>query len=274
MTPTTVSVRDGGGASGDSDGGASRRTTCPTPLPFGQSWRAMVSDTTATPASAVRSASVKARPLTRSKPSTLKYSDDTAISSTGSLLGLLGDTGVTITPRGASDDAATSATDGSALRAWSTAARRDSDVEVDRQRVDRPYAWIFRRGGEGASQKNGGTDQEESRDADLDRDQGMPCAARTRIPDHFTPHGRHQVEASGLQRRREPEERRGHDGASHQEHEHSPVGAPERQGSTDSPTGRTPAVSTTSPHRAPPPETAARPRDRTPPPRAQAGGSP
>ena len=52
---------------------------------FGQSWRAMVSDTTTTPASAVRSACVKPRPLTRSRPSTAKYSDDTAICSTGSL---------------------------------------------------------------------------------------------------------------------------------------------------------------------------------------------
>ena len=60
-----------------------RRTTCPTPLPLGQSWRARLSDTTTTPASAVRSAGVKPRPLTTSRPSTAKYSDDTASWSTG-----------------------------------------------------------------------------------------------------------------------------------------------------------------------------------------------
>ncbi len=48
----------------------------------------------------------------------------------------------------------------------------------------------------------------------------------------------------------------------------------ERQGSTDSQTGRNPAVVWRSPHRAHPPETAARRPDRMPPPRAQEGGSP
>ena len=47
-----------------------------------------------------------------------------------------------------------------------------------------------RRGGEGTSQKDGGADQEERRCADLDGDQGLPCAARTRIPRHFAAHRR------------------------------------------------------------------------------------
>ena len=79
-----------------------------------------------------------------------------------------------------------------------------------------------RRGGKGASQKNGGADQEESRCADLDGDQGMPCAARARIPRHFAAHRPHQLEARGLQRRREPEEHRRDNGAGHQEH-HAPA---------------------------------------------------
>src|SRR5687768_16144602 len=97
--PTTVNVRDGStsvlrdpadesdGVPGDADGGASRRTTCPTPSPFGHSWRAMVSDTTTTPASTLRSVSLKLRPLTTSIPSTSKYSDDTASRPIGNRLG-------------------------------------------------------------------------------------------------------------------------------------------------------------------------------------------
>ena len=62
--PSRRRVGGRGRAPGDAGCGASRRTRCPTPSPFGQSWRAMVSETIATPASAVRSAGVKSRPLT------------------------------------------------------------------------------------------------------------------------------------------------------------------------------------------------------------------
>jgi hypothetical protein len=52
----------------------------------------------------------------------------------------------------------------------------------------------------------------------------MPHSARARVPRHLAAHGRHQLEAGGLQRRHEPEERRGYDGAGHQEHQYAPVG--------------------------------------------------
>ena len=69
----------------------------------------MVSDTTTTPASAVRSAGVKPRPLTTSMPSTSKYSDDTASwydrQSSSAPLPERAPTGL-ITPRVAGDDAA------------------------------------------------------------------------------------------------------------------------------------------------------------------------
>ena len=118
------------GAPGESDCGASRRTTCPTALRFGQSRRAMVSDTTTTPASAVRSACVKPRPLTTSMSSTSKYSGDTAIWSTGNSARrpavASAETDVSATARVGCDDAATAATNGWAVTAWSSAARRGS----------------------------------------------------------------------------------------------------------------------------------------------------
>ena len=52
----------------------------------------------------------------------------------------------------------------------------------DPHRVARPHAGITRRGGEGTSQKDGGADQEERRCADLDGDQGMPRAAADAHP--------------------------------------------------------------------------------------------
>ena len=183
----------------------------------------MVSDTITTPASAVRSACVKPRPLTTSMPSTSKYSDDTASWSTGTLLGRLGDTDVSTTPRVVRRRRGHDRHQRMGRQGLEQRGAPWFVVDGDPQRVARPHARILRRGGEGASQKYGGADQEESRCADLDGDQGMPCAARTRIPRHFAAHRPHQVEAGGLQRRREPEEHRRHDGASHQEHQHPPV---------------------------------------------------
>lgn len=96
-------------------------------------------------------------------------------------------------------------------------------LEGDPQRITRPYSRVLHRGGEGTSQKYGGTDHEKSRCTYLDGDQGVPCATRTRIPGHFAAHRRHKVEAGRVQRRCEPEERSGHEGASHQEYQHPPV---------------------------------------------------
>ena len=60
-TPTTTNERDGiGDATGEPD--PSRRIDCPTALPVGQSSRAMVSVTTATPESMLRSAGVNRAP--------------------------------------------------------------------------------------------------------------------------------------------------------------------------------------------------------------------
>jgi len=80
----------------------------------------MVSDTTATLACAVRSDGVKPRPLTKSMPSTSKYSGDTAVRPTGNLLG------VATTLRAGLEDAATADTSGCATIDCSSAARRGS----------------------------------------------------------------------------------------------------------------------------------------------------
>ena len=163
--------------------------------------------------------------------STSKYSGDTAIWSTGNLLDVSADlsavvsaaTDVSATAGVGGDDAATAATDGWAVTAWSSAARRGSLAMCDHHRVARPHAGIHGRGGKGTSQKYGGADQEESRCADLDGDQGMSCATRTRVPRHVAAHRPHQFEAGGLQRRHEPEEHRRDNRAGHQEHQHPPV---------------------------------------------------
>jgi hypothetical protein len=62
-------------------------------------------------------------------------------------------------------------------------------------------------------QKDCRADQEERRCADLDGDQYLPRASRTRILRHFAAHGPHHVETGGLQRRCEPEEHRRYGGA-------------------------------------------------------------
>ena len=212
---------------GDADCGASRRTSCPTPSPFGQSCRAMVSDTIATPASAVRSACVKPRPLTTSMPSTSKYSDDTASWPTGNRLDAAAPTSAEAghSTRRRRDDAATTATSGWAVRAWSSAARRGS-LSMETLTVS-----LVRTPGSSvaaAKAPRRNTAAQIRRRADAPTWTAIrACRARprTRIPRHFAAHRRHQVEAGGLQRRCEPEEHRRHDGASHQEHQHPPVRA-------------------------------------------------
>ena len=215
-------------AAGESDCGAWRRTTCPTASRFGQSRRATVSDTTTTPASAVRSACVKPRPLTTSMSSTSKYSGDTAIWSTGS------STSAGLPPSLGGDGRFCDCTRRLRRRGHGRHRRMGRHRleqrgapwlvgDGDHHRVARPHAGIHGRGGKGTSQKYGGADQEEGRCADLDGDQGMSRAARTRVPRHFAAHRPHQFEAGGLQRRHEPEEHRRDNGASHQEHQHPPV---------------------------------------------------
>jgi len=51
----------------------------------------------------------------------------------------------------------------------------------------------------------------------------MPSAVRAHVPRHFATHGPHELEARCLQRRREPEDQGRHNGASHQEHEYTPI---------------------------------------------------
>src|SRR5678816_4623840 len=120
--PTTVNVRDAiadspGDAPPASDGGRSRRNTCPTALRSGQRTREIVSDTTTTPASAVRSVSVKPRPLTISMSRRSKYSGDTGIVPTVTRRPLgavaLAKAAVSATNSDGNDEAATATTDGS-----------------------------------------------------------------------------------------------------------------------------------------------------------------
>jgi hypothetical protein len=90
---------------------------------------------------------------------------------------------------------------------------------VDHQRVARPHARIHGRGSKRTSKKYGGTDQEKRRCADLDGDQGMSCAIRTRVSRHVAAHRSHELEARGLYCRHEREEHRRDDRAGHEEHE-------------------------------------------------------
>jgi hypothetical protein len=94
----------------------------------------------------------------------------------------------------------------------------------DHHRVVVSQAGSLERGGHGASQKHGGTDQEERRRGDLGGNQHLPGAARTRIHRHLASHRSYQFEACGLQRRREPEDDGAGNGAGDEERVHPPVG--------------------------------------------------
>ena len=148
-TPTTVNVRDGSTRSRSGERRwteASRRTTCPTPSRFGQSWRAMVSDTTTTPASAVRSAGVKPRPLTTidaehievfGRHGHLARPTISACAATADgRFDRLHASAATTRPRPPPTDAA--------VTAWSSAARRGFVGDGDHHRVARPHARIRR----------------------------------------------------------------------------------------------------------------------------------
>jgi len=103
--------------------------------------------------------------------------------------------------------------------------RRAPRLVCDRNRdcIARPNAGIRQSGRKGTSQEHDGADEEQGGCADLDGDQGMPRAARTRVPRDFATHRADQFDARGLQRRHESE-RNGRDGrAGKKEHQHPPV---------------------------------------------------
>jgi hypothetical protein len=57
----------------------------------------------------------------------------------------------------------------------------------------------------------------------------MPCTARACIPRHFAPHGSHELEPSGVQRRRDTEQQCRSDRAAYQEHADAPISASRRE---------------------------------------------
>ena len=188
----------------------------------GHSWRATLSDTTATAALALRSVCVKPRPRTRSMPRTPKYSGETNWYVTVDLpLAPSANAGAPAQParprgrnRGDRRLAPHHFEDGPAPLLV-------QDVDIDD--IGRADAGIDRRCRPRAAQEDGSADEEQHGSGHLKRDERIPRAAGTGITHHLAANRPHQLEAGGLKRRRQREEQGRDHRAGHQEQRDAPV---------------------------------------------------
>ena len=126
-------------------------------------------------------------------------------------------------------DAATAATDGSAVTACTIALRVDSFDDLDDDGVGGPHSRIERGRGKRTSQEHRRRDQQQRRRAHLQANQEISRPSWPRVPDHLAADRPDRFDARGLQRRGEPEEHRRDAGADNEKQQHAPVRVGYRQ---------------------------------------------